>query len=91
MRDADEMRGKKGFWKSVENESGMMVVEAALSFVVFIMVCLAIVFLINIFTVHNRIQFAINSAAKELYLFDRGAGAERGYENSRIGWETIYG
>lgn len=66
MRDTDEMRRKKSFWKSMKNESGMMVVEAALSFVVFIMVCLAIVFLINIFTVHNRIQFAINSAAKEI-------------------------
>lgn len=47
-------------------ESGMMVVEAVFSFTIFIMVCLAVVYLINIFTVHNKIQFAINSAAKQI-------------------------
>lgn len=47
-------------------ESGMMVVEAVLTFTVFLMVVLAIISLINLFTVHNRIQFAINSAAHEL-------------------------
>lgn len=44
----------------------MMVVEAVISFTVFLIVVLAIIFLINIFTVHNKIQFAINSAAHEL-------------------------
>ncbi len=49
-----------------DNESGMMIVEAVISFTVFLMVVIAIVYLINIFTLHNRIQFAINSAAHEL-------------------------
>lgn len=52
--------------KKEKAESGMMVVEAVLSFTVFIMVVIAIVYLINIFMVHNRVQFAINSAAHEL-------------------------
>lgn len=52
--------------KQKENESGMMVVEAVLSFTVFIMVVSAIVYLITIFTLHNKVQFAINSAAHEL-------------------------
>ncbi len=52
--------------KQKENESGMMVVEAVLSFTVFIMVVSAIVYLITIFTLHNKVQFAINSAAHEM-------------------------
>lgn len=47
-------------------ESGMMVVEAVLSFTVFIMVVVAIIYLTNIFMLHNKIQFAINSAAHEI-------------------------
>lgn len=49
-----------------DNESGMMVVEAVIGFTAFIMVCLGIVFLTNIFILHNRVQFAINSAAHEI-------------------------
>lgn len=49
-----------------KDERGMIVIEAAISFTIFITVCLAIVYFINIYTVHNRIQFAINSAAKEI-------------------------
>lgn len=49
-----------------KDEKGMMVVEAVLSFTVFIMVVVAIIYLINIFMLHNRIQFAINSSAREL-------------------------
>lgn len=56
------------------NESGMIVVEAVISFTAFIMVCLGITFLINIFTLHNKVQFAINQAAHEIasysYLYD---------------------
>lgn len=52
--------------EKITGESGMMVVEAVISFTVFLIVVLAIIFLINIFTVHNKIQFAINSAAHEL-------------------------
>ena len=48
------------------SESGMMVVEAVLSFTAFIMVVVAIIYLINIFMLHNKIQFAINSAAHEI-------------------------
>lgn len=53
-----------GKWK--ENESGMMVVEAVFSFTIFIMVVSAIIYLITIFTLHNKVQFAINSTAHEL-------------------------
>lgn len=60
--------------KKQQNEQGMMVVEAVLSFTVFIMVVAFIVYLITIFSVHNKIQFAINSTAKELssytYLYE---------------------
>ncbi len=49
-----------------QSESGMMVVEATLSFTVFIMVVVAIIYLVNIFTLHNKVQFAINSAAHEI-------------------------
>jgi len=52
--------------KQKERESGMMVVEAVLSFTVFIMVVSAIVYLITIFTLHNKVQFAINAAAHEM-------------------------
>ncbi len=56
------------------NENGMIVVEAVISFTAFIMVCLMITFLINIFMLHNRVQFAINSAASEIasysYLYE---------------------
>ena len=56
------------------DESGMVVAEAAISFTAFIMVCLGITFLINIFTLHNKVQFAINQAAHEIasysYLYD---------------------
>lgn len=49
-----------------KSESGMMVVEAVISFMIFLMVNIAIIYLINIFTVHNRIQFAINSTANQI-------------------------
>lgn len=56
------------------NQKGMIVVEAVLTFTVFIMVVVAIIYLINIFIVHNKVQFAINSTAHEMasysYLYD---------------------
>ncbi len=56
------------------DESGMMVVEAVLSFMVFLMVALSVISLTNVFLVHNKIQFAINCAAHELasytYLYE---------------------
>lgn len=62
----------------------MMVVEAVLSFTVFISAVAAIIYLTTIFTLHNRIQFAINSTAHELaaysYIYQalgiRGAGQQ---------------
>ena len=52
--------------KLQKEQSGMVVVEALLSFTVFMRVVMAIVYLMTIHIVHNRIQFAINSAAHEL-------------------------
>lgn len=67
--------------QDIDCESGMMVVEAVLSFTVFIMVSVAIVYLINIFIIHNRIQFAINTTAKQIasytYLYE-GLGLRDG-------------
>lgn len=57
--------GKKSR-KQDGSESGMMVVEAVFSFTIFIMVIAAIVYLISIFMLHNKVQFAINSAAHEI-------------------------
>ena len=47
-------------------EQGMIVVEATISFMVFLMVVIAIIYLTNIFIVHNKVQFAINSTAHQL-------------------------
>ena len=47
-------------------QSGMIVVETLISFTMFVIVVCLIIYLINIFTIHNRIQFAINSAAQEI-------------------------
>lgn len=57
---------EKGTVKKENTESGMMVVEATISFTAFIMVVVAVIYLINIFMVHNKVQFAINSAAHEI-------------------------
>lgn len=60
--------------KKITSEKGMMVVEASISFTIFIIVIVCIIYLINIFTLHNKIQFAINSAAHQLasysYLYE---------------------
>lgn len=50
----------------IGDENGMIVVEGVLVFTVFLMVIIAIIYLTNIFIVHNKIQFAINSAAHEM-------------------------
>ena len=47
-------------------EQGMIVVEATISFMIFLMVVIAIIYLTNIFIVHNKVQFAINSTAHQL-------------------------
>lgn len=48
------------------NESGMITVEAVLSLVPFIMVILGIISFINIFMVHNKIQYAMYQMGSEL-------------------------
>ena len=44
----------------------MIVVEATISFTIFLMVVIAIIYMTNIFIVHNKVQFAINSTAHQL-------------------------
>lgn len=48
------------------NEKGMLTVEAILSLVPFILVILGIISFINIFIVHNKIQYALYESANEL-------------------------
>lgn len=57
------MESKK---KNYDSEDGMIVVEAVITLTVFLMVIALISYLITIYTVHNKIQFAINSAAHEV-------------------------
>ncbi|MCM1044735.1 MAG: pilus assembly protein [Candidatus Gastranaerophilales bacterium] len=49
-----------------DKEKGMITVEAVLSLVPFIIVVLGIISFINIFMVHNKIQFAIQQMGNEL-------------------------
>ena len=51
---------------SSDSENGMIVVEAVITLTIFIMTVALIVYLVTIFTVHNKIQFALNSAAHEV-------------------------
>ena len=57
-----------------KDERGMIVVEATLSLTVFVVVLGAIIMLTNLFTIHNKIQYAITQAAAEIasygYLYD---------------------
>lgn len=48
------------------SESGMIVVETVISFTVFLVTIFSIAYFINMLILHNKIQFAINSAAHEL-------------------------
>lgn len=52
--------------KNKIHERGMMTVEAVLSLVPFILVILGIISFINVFMVHNKIQYAIYQAGSEL-------------------------
>lgn len=52
--------------KDTNREKGMMTVEAVLSLVPFIMVVLGIISFINIFMVHNKVQYAMFQAGSEL-------------------------
>lgn len=72
-------------------EGGMITVEAVLSLVPFIIVVLGIISFINIFMVHNRIQFAIQQMGNELscytYFYEalgiRAADKELGEEEDK--------
>ena len=79
-----------------QDENGMMVVEAVISFMVFLFVVLAVISLINVYMVHNRIQFAVNSAAHEMssyfYLYEAvgaRAGSDQIYEDGAPKREKI--
>ena len=52
--------------KRQEREKGMMTVEAVLSLVPFVIVIVGIISFINIFLVHNRIQYAMYQVGSEL-------------------------
>lgn len=49
-----------------KDNSGSIVVEASISLIAFIVMLVSIISLINIFIVHNRIQFAINASANQI-------------------------
>ncbi len=51
---------------SLKKQEGMMTVEAVLSLVPFIIVVLGIISFINIFVLHNRIQYALYQMGSEL-------------------------
>ena len=48
------------------NEQGYVIIEATVTLVAFLLVTGALVNLINIFTVHNRMQHALNAAVHEV-------------------------
>ena len=52
--------------KEKNHEKGMMTVEAVLSLVPFILVVLGIISFINVFMVHNKIQYAMYQSGSEL-------------------------
>ena len=65
-----------------KREEGMMTVEAVLSLVPFIIAVLGIISFINIFAVHNKIQYALYQMTNELtsytYFYEALGGAVRG-------------
>lgn len=80
--------------KSRNRERGMMTVEAVLSLVPFIMVVLGIISFINIFMVHNKIQYAMYQSGSELAAytyFYEALGIRRGDQNLKqdIDRETV--
>lgn len=50
----------------LKKTDGMVTVEVILSFTVFILVVAGIIYFTNIFIIHNKVQFALNSAAHEI-------------------------
>ncbi len=59
------MNGRKNVERDMNgDQSGMIVIEATITLTIFIAVVAALIYLINIFTLHNRLQFAMNAAAR---------------------------
>ena len=79
----EKTQKKNKYFGNLKNREAMVSVEVILSFTVFILVVAGIIYFTNIFIVHNKVQFAINSAAHEIatytYLYEAlGArGAEQ--------------
>ncbi len=63
MKDVETSNNKVRAEINRENESGLIVVEATISLTVFLVVVAAIISLINIFTLTNKVQFSMNAAA----------------------------
>lgn len=66
-----------------QNECGMIVVETVISFTVFLVTIFSIAYFINMLILHNKIQFAINSAAHELASYTYLYAAFGGRDASR--------
>ena len=85
---------KKTRWKKNNpDESGAVIVEATITFPIFIIVVCVIINFINIFTIHNRIQYAMNSAAHEVaaysYIYEVTGLRAAGQENRRRGEKNV--
>ena len=59
-------RGRHMTGRKRKREAGMITVEGVLSLVPFIIVILGIISFINIFAVHNKIQYALYQIGSEL-------------------------
>ncbi|MCR5674086.1 MAG: pilus assembly protein [Lachnospiraceae bacterium] len=66
MREITEKKNRETKQNLCRDEHGMMAVEATLTLTLFLLMVAFIVNLINVLTVHNRIQYALNAAAHEL-------------------------
>lgn len=66
-----------------QGECGMIVVETVISFTVFLVTIFSIAYFINMLILHNKIQFAINSAAHELASYTYLYAAFGGRDASR--------
>lgn len=75
--------------EKLKDERGMVVVETIISFTAFVITVAGIIYFINIFTVHNKIQFAINSAAHEIasysYFYD-ALGVRKASQDLNADW-----
>lgn len=51
------------------SDSGMIVIEASISLTIFILVVAMLIYLMNIFTLQNKVQFSINAAAHKAAMY----------------------